>query len=198
MDLQVKKDDRVPLDDEKIVGLYFDRNEKAIDETDFKYGKYLFSVAYNILCDRLDCEECMNDTYLDVWNAIPPTRPNSFSVFLTVIMRRTAINKYHSNTKKSRVPSNLTLSLSDIEDFVCDDGDIDEEFDAKQLGERLSSFINSLDKRGQYIFISRYYMSEKISQIAKDLKISKSTVEKKLYNIRQSLKEMLIRWGYII
>lgn len=79
--------------DEQIIELYWRREEKAIQETDKKYGQFLFRIAYNILHERLDCEECQNDTYLGVWNAIPPTRPTVFPAFITQIMRRIAINR---------------------------------------------------------------------------------------------------------
>ena len=124
MELQSKKTARAPIDDEKIVELYWARDEKAIDETDFKYRKYLFSIAYNVLHDKLDCEECLNDTYLGAWNAIPPTRPNVLKAFLTTIVRRIAIKRYHSALRKKAVPSEMTVSLSELEDFVSGDEDI--------------------------------------------------------------------------
>ncbi|MBQ8439602.1 MAG: hypothetical protein IJX19_02965, partial [Clostridia bacterium] len=99
MELQQKKAARLPLGDDGIIALYFARDEKAIEETDFKYRKYLFSVVYNVLRDRLDCEECLNDTYLGAWNAIPPSRPKVLKAFLTVIARRVAIKRYHSNSR---------------------------------------------------------------------------------------------------
>lgn len=102
---------RGATDDEEIVRLYFDRDEAAIRETDRKYGKFLFGIAYNILHDRLDCEECRNDTYLGIWNSIPPTRPVSFRAFITRIMRNTAIKKYKERTCLKRVPSELTVPL---------------------------------------------------------------------------------------
>ena len=99
MKLQSKRSVKTPMDDEEIVELYWNRNERAIEETDFKYKKYLFSIAYNIVHDRLDSEECLNDTYLGVWKAIPPTKPNVLIAFLTTITRRIAIKRYHSNLK---------------------------------------------------------------------------------------------------
>ena len=136
MELQSKQTAKVPMDDEKIVELYWERNEKAIEETDFKYKKYLFSIAYNVVHDRLDCEECLNDTYLGVWNAIPPTKPSVLKAFLTTITRRIAIKRYHSNLKQNVIPSEMTVSLSELEDFVAGNGDVDSEFDAERLGPR--------------------------------------------------------------
>ena len=103
------------MNDGDIIELYFLRDERAISETDAKYGKYLFSVAYNVVHDRLDCEECLNDTYLDAWNAMPPERPAVLKAFLAIIMRRRAIDRYKAEKRKKRIPSELTVSLSELD-----------------------------------------------------------------------------------
>ena len=198
MELQERKETRYPLDDAKIIELYWSRNEAAIDETDFKYRKHLFYVAYHILGDRLDCEESINDTYLGAWNAIPPQRPNALKACLTTVMRRIAINRYHSKRKKSAVPSEMTVSLSELEDFISDDGDPSADFDAARLGHILSDFLRTLSDRRRFIFMSRYYMAEPIDQIAKELHLSRSMVNKELAAIRSALKETLESEGYIL
>ena len=192
----MKKRDKLPLDDESIVELYWQRNEKAIEETDFKYKKYLLSIAYNVLHEPLDCEECLNDTYLDAWNAIPPTRPNVLKAFLTVVVRRIAIKRYHRNLKKSSVPSELTVSLSELEDFIIGDEDIGTDFDAVRLGRVISDFVRSLSERRQFIFVSRYYASEPIDSIASDLNLSRSMITKELAAIKTALREKLESEGY--
>lgn len=192
----MKKRDKLPLDDESIVELYWQRNEKAIEETDFKYKKYLLSIAYNVLHEPLDCEECLNDTYLDAWNAIPPTRPNVLKAFLTVVVRRIAIKRYHRNLKKSSVPSELTVSLSELEDFIIGDEDIGTDFDAARLGRVISDFVRSLSERRQFIFVSRYYASEPIDSIASDLNLSRSMINKELAAIKTALREKLESEGY--
>ena len=198
MELQERKETRYPLDDAKIIELYWSRNEAAIDETDFKYRKHLLSVAYHILGDRLDCEESLNDTYLGAWNAIPPQRPNALKAFLTTVMRRIAINRYHSKRKKRAVPSEMTVSLSELEDFISDDGDPSADFDTARLGHILSDFLRTLSDRRRFIFMSRYYMAEPIDQIAKELHLSRSMVNKELAAIRSALKETLESEGYIL
>ncbi len=189
---------KTPIDDEAIIELYWERDDRAIEETDFKYGKYLFSVAYNIVHDRLDCEECVNDTYLGVWNTVPPTRPNELRAFLTTIMRRVAVNRYHHNKRKSAPPSELTLSLSELEDFISDTESVESAFDAERLGRVLSDFIRSLSDRRKYIFMSRYYTADQIGTIAKELNLSRSMINKELAAIRASLKEKLESEGYAI
>lgn len=194
----MKKQGKLPLDDESIIELYWQRDEKAIEETDIKYRKYLFSVAYNLLYERLDCEECLNDTYLGAWNAIPPTRPNALKAFLTVIVRRIAIKRYRRNLKKSNVPSELTVSLSELEDIIVGDEDIASDFDADRLGRVISDFVRSLSERRQFIFVARYYAAEPIDSIAKNLKLSRSMINKELAAIRTALKEKLESEGYNI
>lgn len=198
MELQSKHAVKMPMDDEKIVALYWERDEKAIGETDFKYRKYLFAIARNLLQDHRDCEECLNDTYLGAWNAIPPTRPNVLKAFLTTIARRIAIKRYHRNLKKGAVPSELTVSLSELEDFVAGDGDAASDFDARRLGRIISDFVRTLPERRQFIFMSRYYVADAIDTIANDLLLSRSTVNKELAAIRSALKEKLESEGYFL
>ena len=189
---------RTPLDDTAIIALYWERNEKAIEETDIKYKKYLLSVAYNILHDTMDCEECLNDTYIGAWNAIPPSRPGHLRAFLTTILRRISINRYHANAKKSTVPSEMTVALSEIEAFTGDGSSVQEAFDAHRLGGIISQYLRSLTPRRRYIFMSRYYVADTVDRIAKDLRVSRSTVNKELASIRADLKERLEREGYPI
>ena len=198
MALQSKQSAKKPMDDEKIVALYWDRNETAIEETDFKYKKYLFAIAYNIVYDGLDCEECLNDTYMGAWNAIPPAKPNVLKAFLTTITRRVAIKRYHRNLRKSEIPSEMTVSLSELEAFVAGNEDVEEAFDAKLLGKVISDFVRSLPMRRRFIFMSRYYMADPIDTIAKDLGVSRSTVNKELAAIRNTLRQKLESEGYSV
>ena len=198
MELQRKQITRTPMDDTNIIALYWERNERAIAETDFKYSRYLFSIAYNIVHDKQDCEECLNDTYIGAWNAMPPSKPNVLKAFLTTITRRIAIKRYHSNTRQRRIPSEMTVSLSELEDFIAGDGDVDADFDADRLGHIISEFVHSLSDRRQFIFISRYYVSEPVNTIARDLHLSRSMVNKELASIRKILKEKLEKEGYSV
>ena len=198
MKLNNKQTAKMAMDDEKIVELYFARDEKAIAETDFKYRKYLFSVAYNIVHDTLDCEECLSDTYLGAWNAMPPSRPSVLKAFLTTIARRIAIKRYDNNLRKSIIPCEMTVSLSELEDFIADDDNVETDFDAARLGRVISDFVRTLNGRRQFIFMSRYYVADPIDTIAKDLSLSRSMVNKELAAIRSALKEKLESEGYLI
>ena len=198
MKLQDKQMAKIPLDDEEIVALYWERDEKAIEETDFKYGRYLFSISYNVLHDRLDCEECLNDTYLGAWKAMPPSRPNVLKAFLTTVMRRLAIKRYHSKSRRNVIPSEMTVALSELEDFIAGNDDVDAAFDAERLGSVISDFVRSLPDRRRFIFMSRYYAAEPIEAIARALRLSRSMVNKELAAIRAALKKKLESEGYSI
>ncbi len=185
------------MSDGEIIELYFRRDERAISETDAKYGKYLFSVAYNVVHDRLDCEECLNDTYLDAWNAMPPERPAVLKAFLAIIMRRRAIDRYKAEKRKKRIPSELTVSLSELE-FALSDDTPQSELEAEELCRIISDFVRSLPERRAYIFMSRYYAARPIREIANKLCVSESTINKELAAIRQDLRKMLESEGYFI
>lgn len=192
MELQQKQSIKMRISDEKIIELYWSRDEMAIMETDRKYKNYLFSIAYNIVHHRSDCEECLNDTYFATWNAIPSSRPNMLKAFLTTIARRIAINRFHSNMRHSE----MTVALSELEDFLSDDETVDSRFDAIELGRVISDFVRSLPERRRYIFMSRYYIAEPIDTIANAMGLSRSMVNKELAAIRKALKEKLESEGY--
>ena len=198
MELHRKHGARSALSDEAIISLYWDGDRKAITETDFKYGKYLYTIIYNILHDKLDCEECLNDTYLGAWNAMPPARPQVLRAFLVTISRRIAIKRYHKLRQKGAVPSEMTVALAEVEDFIAENSSAEEAFDAKQLGQIISRFVRSLPQRQRYIFISRYYAAEPIDTIAKELDLSRSMIHKELAAIRTALKETLESEGYSV
>ena len=187
-----------PLPDEQIIRLYWERNEQAIEETDFKYKNYLFSIVRNILHDHSDCEECLSDTYLGAWNAMPPSKPNVLKAFLTTIARRAAIKRYHKNRKKSEIPSEMTVSLSELESIASEDGDVASDFDAASLGRVISDFVRTQAPRRQYIFMSRYYVSRPIDSIARELGVSRSTVNKELAALRDDLRNTLESEGYTL
>ena len=184
-----------PISDEDIIELYWQRDERAIEETDFKYRKYLFTIAYNILYSSEDCEECLNDTYVGTWEAIPPERPTYLKAFLTTIIRRVSINKYNEKNREKRIPSNMTISLDEMDDIMGENSVI-REMQAEELGKIISDYVRSLSKRQRYIFMSRYYVAEPIEKIAQELGMSKSTVNKEITFIKAGLKTVLEKEGY--
>lgn len=186
------------ISDEQIIELYWKRNETAIQHTDKKYGRFLYRIAYNILSDTLDCEECQNDAYLELWRAIPPAKPIAFKAFIAQVMRRTAIDRYYKNREKRKIPSELMVSMKECEFFLSDSGSPDEIVFAQEIGRWINDFVRSLTKQQQYIFMGRFYFFDSVATIAKELQITESAVYKALSKLKKSLKKELLSKGVTI
>lgn len=183
------------ITDERIIELYFLRDESAIRVTDEIYGTMLYRIAYNILHDNLDCEECKNDTYLGVWNSIPPERPQKFPAYLTQIIKRISINRYKEKNAKKRIPSEFTESLDELASTLPDTAD---DCGAHELAELINVYVKSLSDRQQYIFIGRYYMAQTPQNLADDLFVGIATVYRELDKIKEGLREHLERNGVYV
>ena len=184
------------LPDETIIDLYWQREERAISATDQKYGKYLYTIAYNIMSNRLDCEECVNDTYLNTWNAIPPKRPTAFALFLSKIIRNLSLERFRKEHASKRIPSELVVSLDELNDCMVCNKSAEEEFLIHDMIRILNEYLDTLTDRQMYIFVWRYYHCDTVRQIAKMLSMSEVTVHRELAAIRAGLKECLAREGY--
>ena len=189
-------DARPLLEDQKIIDLYWQREEKAIAETDRKYGRYLMAIAYNILHNDPDSEECLNDTYLGTWNAIPPAKPTLFQVFLSKIMRNTAVVRYKKNHAQCRVPSEMTISLDDLNGCIPYQPSAEEDYEVYRLSRLLSDYLRKMPERRAFIFVCRYYCADRITDIAAMLHIGESTVYRELDEIKKGLREILIKEGF--
>ena len=196
MELQRKR--TATMSDEKIVDLYWQRDEQAIKETDIKYKRFLLSLANNIVHDMCDSEECLNDTYIGAWNSSPPARPVLLQSFLATIIRRTAINRFNANKRQKRIVSEYTVSLSELEDFIADEGNMDAEMETKELAKIISNYVRSLPDRQMYIFVSRYYISDHLTKICKELGCILSTVKREIETIKNGLKKHLESEGYTV
>ena len=181
------------MDDLSIIELYFARDEQAIKETDVKYGKLCYRIAHNILNNKEDSEECVNDTYLGIWNAIPPTRPNNFMAFICRITRNLSSKRIETMTRQKRSPEML-ISLCELEEILPDqniaDG-ISDEF----IGKAISRFLRNEKEDARNVFICKYYFFDSISDIAKRYNFTESKVKNMLYHTRIKLKKFLIREG---
>ena len=175
MELQTKANS--VMSDEKIVDLYWQRDEQAIKETDIKYKKFLLSVAMNIVHDMCDSEECLNDTYLSAWNTIPPERPYLLKAFLAAIIRNQALMVGRRQKAQKRAAMSQAVSLSELEDVLADVRETD---DAHMLAMVIESYIASLDKDQRYIFLGRYYFGKSIDDIASEMGVSRSKVSKQI------------------
>ena len=182
--------------DETIVELYWKRDETAIKLTEDKYGRYLYAIAYRILHDNMDCEECLNDTYLGTWNRIPPARPNPLQAFLSVIMRNTAVDRYRRRMAERRIPSELTVSLEELDECLSYSTAPSEEYDRGELSRLLDGYLRSLTERQEFAFVCRYYYGDSIENIASMLDVGVATVYRDLKNVRAGLKAVLEKEGY--
>ena len=179
------------LEDEEIVGYYWARDERAIEETSKKYGKYLYRIAYNIVKDHQDSEECLNDTYLRTWNGIPPARPKLLQVFLSKITRNLAVDRFRHNMADKRVPSEMLSSLEELDDGIVYSASVEEEFLIGEITRVLNEFLRSLSAQNEFIFVCRYYYCDSIAHIADMLGMGRNTVSRELTAMRTALREKL-------
>ncbi|HZK56858.1 MAG TPA: RNA polymerase sigma factor [Clostridia bacterium] len=184
------------MDDSKIIELYFARDEAAIRETKIAYGKKLDNLSFSILRNIEDAGECVNDTYLKTWNAIPPQKPACFYAFISKICRHLCFGRLdYRNAKKRKFE---IVTLSDELANCIPDKLIQAEFEDKVIGDALTVFLNTLSKDHRVIFMRRYWFCEPISDVANHLKVSESKVKTSLHRTRIKLKAYLKKEGISI
>ena len=181
------------MDDLNIIELYFARDEQAIKETDAKYGKLCHSIAYNILNNNEDSEECVNDTYIGVWNAIPPTRPNNFMAFLCKITRNISLKRIEAMARQKRSQATI-VSLEELVEILPDES-IGENISNDNLTELISDFLRKEKADVRNVFIRKYYFFDSIGDIAKRYDFTESKVKNMLHHTRTKLKDFLIKEG---
>lgn len=184
------------MEDKEIVDLYFDRNEEAINQSNIKYGGYCGKIAYNILYDYEDSKECVNDTWLNAWNSIPPTKPNKLGIYLGKICRNLALNMYEKYTALKRGGTQSELALDELEEVVGHKSDVEEYVDESLLKDSINNFLRGIDKNNRIVFVSRYFYMSSINEISKEYGLSESNVKMMLKRTRDKLKEYLIKEGY--
>ena len=185
------------MNDSQIVNMYWERNEKAVEETQKKYGSFCYSVAYSILCNEEDAKESVNDTYLDAWNSIPPHKPSVLSAFLGKITRRISIDKWRNKNAARRGGGQITDTLDELAECIPDNNGIEKQLEEKALNETINSFIKSLPKKEQKIFICRYWYLDSIKSISEQFGFSQSKVTSMLFRIREKLRKILMEEGFI-
>ncbi len=184
-----------PPSDEAIIALYWQRNESAITETDRKYRPYLHTIAWNILAVDEDCEECLSDTYLRTWNAIPPTRPQSLRAFLAKITRRLAIDRRRTRSRERRVPSSRHDPLDELAESLAASDSVEQAYESTVIAATINRFLRTLDDRDLDLFIGRYFESDTVPAIAERVGMSKSGVRKALERLRERLRRELEKEG---
>ena len=177
------------MEDYKIVDLYWARNEAAISESDRKYGKILKSLSYSLLSSYEDAEECVNDTYLDAWRAMPTARPTYLGAFLSKITRRISVDRFRASHRQKR--GGMEVILEELTDCIPSHNNVFEEYENGRLSEALNRFLYAQNEEKRAIFIRRYFYSQSVEEISSALGMSNSKVKVTLYRLREILRKEL-------
>ncbi|MBO4902273.1 MAG: sigma-70 family RNA polymerase sigma factor [Lachnospiraceae bacterium] len=183
------------MQDHEIVDLYWARMENAITETNVKYGKYCRKIAWNIVENAEDSEECINDTYLSAWNTMPEERPDLLAPYLATIVRNHALTLYRKTHSQKRGAGQTALALDELTE-VAGTSSTEEIVDLSLLSGHINDFLAGLSNNDRIIFVRRYFYVDPLSAIAAELSMSESAVKSLLFRLRQKLKDHLMREGY--
>lgn len=182
------------MDDKRILALFHQRSEQAIIETAKQYGMLLQRIAVNILADRRDAQECVNDTYLALWQRIPPERPEPLRPYICRVVRNLSLARRRDDRAQKR-NSEYDLSLDELADCMAAPG-LEETLEARELGRAIDAFLDTVSKENRIIFLRRHWFGDSIKDIASLLDFSESAVSVRLHRTRNQLKTYLIREGY--
>lgn len=179
------------MDDERIIELFFARSEQAIGELDIKYGKLCHNLSHNILGNRSDAEECVNDAYLGAWNAIPPAKPNPLQAYICKIVRNISLKLYYRKEAAKR-SSSYTVAMKELEASLSSPDTVEAEVEARELARIIEDFLETLTAETRVIFMLRYAYSEPYAEIAKRVGLTENNVAVRLNRTRKKMKMYLI------
>ncbi len=185
------------MEDSQIIELYWQRDEDAVPQTQRKYGAFCSAVAMNVLADRRDAEECVNDTWLHAWNAIPPQRPRLLRPFLGRITRNLAINLWEKNHAQKRY-AGMELLLDELAECVPSPQTVERHLEAEELGGLISAWLRTLSREDRRLFLRRYWNGQSLRDLAKEQNETPERLAQQMYRLRQSLKAELERNGVTI
>lgn len=186
------------MEDSQIIGLYFARDEDAVDRTEEKYGPYCFRLARSILGSDQDAEEVVSDTYLQAWNAIPPAKPRVLRLYLARITRNLAFSRWRAQTAEKRGGGQLGLVLEELDECIPGGTCPEEALEGKELASSIRSFLNSLPSGERVMFLRRYFYAQTVEEIASQLGRNPESVRKSLYRTRKKLQQYLRKEGYAV
>jgi len=184
------------MEDDRIIALYFDRDEQAIAETEMKYGRYCYTIAYGILAIHEDAEESVSDTWVDAWNIIPPNHPTMLSTFLGKITRRISIDKWRLRHSKKRGGGEIPLVLDELEDCIAHGSDVMEILEKQRLTDVINRFLYTLPENEQKVFLCRYWYMDSLESICHQFGFSESKVKTMLHRTREKLRHVLREEGF--
>ena len=185
------------MDDSKIIDLYWQRSEQAIVETEQKYGKYCYRIAYNILASKEDSEETVSDTYMTAWSAIPPRRPSVLATFLGKITRHLSIDRWRTRNAYKRGGGQMVLALEELEECIASTEDVEQAYAKKELLVAYKRFIEKLPVTERRVFLLRYWYLDSVGDIAQKYGFSESKVKSMLHRTRQKLSRCLAEEGLL-
>ena len=173
------------MEDSRIVELYWQKNADAIKESNNKYGAYCFSIANNILHNREDAEECVNDTWFRAWNTMPPQKPAKLQMFLAKITRNLSINRFAAQTAEKRGGGETNLVLDELAECIANETNVEMEYEAAELGWCIRKFVRTLSARDCNVFARRYFFAESVSDIARRYGLTDNNVMVTLSRMRK-------------
>lgn len=184
------------MDDNKIIELFWERNESAIEQTAAVYGRYCRKIAFNILGVEEDVEECLNDTWMGAWNSIPPAHPDCLSAFLGKITRNLAISRYRAGHAVKRTGDRLSESLDELGDFAAPSNDnVEETVNRRSLEDAINKYLGTVSEKQRKLFVRRYFYMDSVAEIAQLYGLGQSDVKVTLLRMRRSLKKVLEEEG---
>ena len=184
------------MEDSIIISLFFERSEQAVEELNRKYGPADRKTAANILSDRLDVEECVNDTYLRTWNSIPPQKPNPLVSYVCRIARNLALDRYHANSAAKR-NGNFDLVLDEMEECIPSELNVETEYEAKELSAAINRFLAALPGDDRFLFVRRYWYGDSVTDLAAMTAGNANRISVRLFRLREKLKKTLIKEGFL-
>lgn len=185
------------MEDSQIVELYWQRHSDAISETANKYGAYCFTIADNILHSVEDSEECVNDTWLHAWNAMPPQRPSVLRIFLAKITRNLSFDRFNARNAEKRGGGEIALILDELGECLDSGADTEAAYEAKELRQSIRRFVRALPKRDGNVLVRRYFFVDSVADIAKRYNLTENNVMVILSRTRKKLKAYLLKEGYL-
>lgn len=186
------------MEDKQIIDMYFSRSEEAIAQTQIKYGGYCNTIAYNILQNAEDVEECLSDMLIKLWDLIPPERPLCFKAYIGKLMRNIALNRVKYNNADKRGGGQTMAVIDELEECIPDANSVESEIDKRQLTGMINTFLGTLTQEKRIIFVKRYWYMCNVKDIAEQEGMSESKVKSMLFRIRGELKDYLAGEGVIV
>lgn len=179
------------MDDFGIITLFWAREERALEETNRKYGSYCWTIAHNILRSREDAEECVNDTWLRAWNAMPPHRPSILSSFLGRITRNLSLDRYKAGHTEKRGGGRMVVALDELEDCLPSRNEVEKTLDDVELARCIDRFLRNLPEKECCVFMRRYWYVDAVAEIAHRYHMAEGTVKSMLSRTRRKLQAYL-------